>query len=48
MTDDDGAGDLDSRIVVTLTEDGTYRIIASSLRASDVGSYRLRVLGGDR
>ncbi len=48
MTDDDGAGDLDSRIVVTLTEDGTYRIIASSLSASDVGSYRLRVLGGDR
>ena len=42
MTDDDGAGDLDSRIEFTLPASGTYRVIASSL-GGDGGSYEIRV-----
>ena len=42
MTDDDGAGDLDSRIEVTLPATGIYRVIASSL-GGDGGSYEIHV-----
>ena len=41
MTNDDGAGDLDSRIEVTLPESGLYRVVASSL-GGDGGSYEVR------
>ncbi|MDG2282656.1 MAG: PPC domain-containing protein [Longimicrobiales bacterium] len=42
MTDDDSAGNLDSRIEFTLPESGIYRVVASSL-GSDGGSYEIRV-----
>lgn len=42
MTDDDGAGSLDSRIEVTLPQSGIYRVVASSLGGNG-GSYTLRV-----
>ena len=42
LTDDDGAGDLDSRLLVTFPQDGEYRIIASSLGGS-TGSFTLQV-----
>ncbi len=42
-SDDDGAGDLDSEITVTLPADGEYLIRASSLMADDTGAYTLRV-----
>jgi len=38
--DDDGAGNLDSRVFVTLPITGTYTIVASSF-AADTGSYEL-------
>lgn len=41
LTDDDSAGDLDARLEVTLPADGTYRIVAASLRGG--GAYRLSV-----
>ncbi|UCC82483.1 MAG: PPC domain-containing protein [Gemmatimonadota bacterium] len=47
LTDDDGAGDLDSRITVTLPEDGTYRVVASALDASASGKFQLLVNRGE-
>jgi hypothetical protein len=44
LSDDDGAGELNSRITVILPETGTYRIVASSLSAGETGPYRLSVL----
>ncbi len=41
--DDDGAGDLNSRITVTFPEDGTYLVIVSALSAGDTGAFRLTV-----
>ncbi len=42
LSDDDSAGDLDSRICVELSETGTYRIFAGPLSSADPGSqYRL-------
>lgn len=41
--DDDGAGDLNSRLVVTLPEDGAYRIIVSGISADATGGYELQV-----
>jgi hypothetical protein len=46
MTDDDGAGDLDSMIDVTLPTDGPYTVVASALSAGDFGAYTLRVEEG--
>jgi hypothetical protein len=42
LSDDDSAGDLDSRIEVSFPQDGVYRVIASSLGGS-TGRYTLRV-----
>jgi len=42
MADDDGAGDLNSRITITFPFDGTYIVIASALSASE-GQYTIRV-----
>lgn len=42
LTDDDSAGDLDSRLTVSFPESGQYRVIASSLGGS-TGSYTLIV-----
>ncbi len=42
MEDDDSAGELNSRISLTLPETGTFRIIAASLGAG-TGAYTLRV-----
>ena len=44
-TDDDGGDGLDSRLTVTLPEDGTYRVIASALSLSGPGDYSLLVTG---
>jgi len=42
MTNDDGAGEFNSRIEVTLPESGLFRVIASSL-GGDHGSYEIQV-----
>lgn len=38
LSDDDSAGDLDSRICVELPETGTYRVYAGPLSSADAGS----------
>ncbi|UCC49569.1 MAG: PPC domain-containing protein [Gemmatimonadota bacterium] len=43
LVDDDSGGDLDSRIRITLPEDGTYRVIVSSAGSGETGEYSLRV-----
>jgi hypothetical protein len=43
LTDDDSAGDLNSRIRVTLPESGSYRVIASALDAGGSGRFQLLV-----
>jgi hypothetical protein len=43
VSDDDSAGNLDSRIEATLPEGGTYTVVASALREDVTGSFRLRV-----
>lgn len=43
LSDDDGAGDLNARISVTLPESGSYRIIVSALGAGSRGAFTLRV-----
>jgi hypothetical protein len=45
-TDDDGAGDTDSKVVVTLTSDGTYQIRANTLSGGETGAYTLTVESG--
>ncbi len=47
LTDDDGAGDLNSRITVTLPEDGTYRVVASALDGGASGQFQLVVNRGE-
>lgn len=47
LTDDDGAGDLNSRITVTLPESGTYRVIVSALDGSGSGKFQLLVSRGE-
>jgi hypothetical protein len=42
MTDDDGAGDLNSRITITFPFDGVYVVIASALSTGE-GPYTIRV-----
>ncbi len=46
QTDDDGAGDRNSRITVTPTRSGVLKIQANSLSANQVGAYRLIVERG--
>lgn len=44
LSDDDSAGDLDSRITLTFPENGSYRVIVSALGSSDTGAFTLRVM----
>lgn len=41
---DDHAGTLNSRLTMPLTTPGTYRIVATSYRAGEVGPYELKLL----
>ena len=41
LSDDDGAGRCDSRVTLTFPETGLYRVVASTLSASEGGPYRL-------
>jgi 3'-phosphoadenosine 5'-phosphosulfate sulfotransferase len=43
QTDDDGAGGTDSRLSVTVGDDGSYTIRANSLAANSTGAYTLSV-----
>lgn len=44
LSDDDGAGSLDSRIEVTFPETGTYRVVATTFDDFGTGAYRLRTI----
>ena len=44
IMDDDGAGNLDSRIVFTPTLDTTIRLVVTALTTDGSGSFRLRVI----
>lgn len=46
-SDDDGAGGTDSKVVVTLPEDGEYAVRVNSLSAGETGAYTLLVEQGD-
>lgn len=46
MTDDDGAGGLNSRIDALLPSEGPYTVVASSIDNTATGSYTLRVEEG--
>jgi hypothetical protein len=43
LTDDDGAGDLNSRLSLTFPESGEYRVIVSALGGDVSGPFTLRV-----
>ncbi len=43
--DDDGAGDLNSRITYTLPENGTYTVMVNSYGAGDTGPYEVQFEG---
>jgi hypothetical protein len=43
LTDDDGAGELNSRIDATLPAAGPYTVVASALGAGEFGAYTIRV-----
>lgn len=45
-SDDDSAGDLDSRITLTLPASGTYVLIANTVGSDDEGAYTIEVTGG--
>jgi S1-C subfamily serine protease len=45
-SDDDGAGDLDSELTVTLPRAGTYFIVANSVASGATGAYTLSLRGG--
>lgn len=47
LTDDDGAGDLNSRITVTLPQDGGYRVVASALDGNSSGKFQIAVNRGE-
>jgi hypothetical protein len=42
-SDDDSGGGTNSRVEVTLTEGGTYRVWANTLRPGDTGDYTLTI-----
>ncbi len=44
LNDDDGGTGINSRIVFTPPEDGTYRVVVNTLNAGETGSFRLSVL----
>ncbi|MGL5081899.1 MAG: DVUA0089 family protein [Microcoleaceae cyanobacterium] len=41
--DDDGGGENDAKIVVTLPQDGTYTFLANSYDAGELGGYQLQL-----
>jgi hypothetical protein len=43
LSDDDGAGNSNSQITVTLPQDAMYLLVASSFQAGATGSYTIRV-----
>lgn len=43
LSDDDGAGNSNSQITVTLPQDAMYLVVASSFQAGATGSYTIRV-----
>jgi hypothetical protein len=43
LSDDDGGGELNSRITHTFTESGTYRVIVSALSSDATGAFTLEV-----
>jgi len=43
LTDDDGAGACNARVAFTFLENGTFRVIASSVGSEGTGIYTLRV-----
>ncbi len=43
LSDDDGAGDLDSKIDVTLPTSGPFTIVAAALSSGSSGTYTIRV-----
>jgi hypothetical protein len=43
LTDDDGAGDLDSKIDVTLPTSGPFTVVAAALSSGSSGTYTIRV-----
>lgn len=45
--DPDGGGSRDSRLLVTLPQDGEYRISATSYEPGEAGGYRLAALASD-
>lgn len=46
-SDDNGAGGTNSKVVVTLTEDGDYAIRVNSLSSGETGAYTVMVEQGD-
>ena len=41
--DDDSGGEKNARIIVTLPEDGTYKLLANSYEAGESGDYKLKI-----
>ncbi|MGB3514066.1 MAG: trypsin-like peptidase domain-containing protein [Microcoleaceae cyanobacterium] len=41
--DDDSGGEKNARIVITLPEDGTYKLLANSYEAGQSGEYKLKI-----
>lgn len=41
--DDDSGGEKNARIVITLPEDGTYKLLANSYEAGESGEYKLKI-----
>ena len=41
--DDDGGGEKNARIIITLPEDGTYKLLANSYEAGESGDYELKI-----
>ncbi len=44
LMDDDSAGDLDSRITLTVPADGVLRIVASAFASDAAGDYEIRIV----
>ena len=41
--DDDSGEEQNARIVITLPEDGTYKLLANSYKAGESGEYELKI-----
>ncbi|MEB3340598.1 trypsin-like peptidase domain-containing protein [Okeania sp.] len=41
--DDDSGGEKNARIIITLPEDGTYKLLANSYEAGESGEYELKI-----